>query len=225
MSGKKYAAKEGYQDARTARNYDKRRFTSLRGRIGDWLDKRAIEKALNACGKINNSVLDIPCGTGRIAELLLKKGFTVTGADISDEMISVARKKLRSLSHLKLLKADVESMPFADAEFDCIISIRFMGHIPRQNRVNMLKEMKRASRNFLIIEYCVKQALPCIERRLRKYLKRERLPLRWPWQIISKKELEDEAKAAGLRIVAVYAKLRYLSDSCMVLMDVRRNSL
>lgn len=40
----------------------------------------------------NNSLLDVCCGTGKHAGLLREKGFDVTGLDLSDEMLSVARK-------------------------------------------------------------------------------------------------------------------------------------
>ncbi|MFK4997630.1 class I SAM-dependent methyltransferase [Bacillus sp. N9] len=38
-------------------------------------------------------LLDLACGTGELAILLAKEGFTVTGVDLSDEMLSVARRK------------------------------------------------------------------------------------------------------------------------------------
>ena len=42
-----------------------------------------------------NLVLDIACGTGTFAILLAEKGIRVTGIDISEDMIAVAKKKAK----------------------------------------------------------------------------------------------------------------------------------
>ena len=40
-----------------------------------------------------DSILEIGCGTGRILQDFLQHGFDVTGVDISDEMLTIAREK------------------------------------------------------------------------------------------------------------------------------------
>lgn len=45
--------------------------------------------------KKNSKVLDLPCGNGRHSVLFAKKGFDVTGIDLSPFLISQARKRLR----------------------------------------------------------------------------------------------------------------------------------
>jgi cyclopropane fatty-acyl-phospholipid synthase-like methyltransferase len=40
-----------------------------------------------------NHLLDVGCGTGTLALLLIKEGFTVTGVDLSEEMLTVAQQK------------------------------------------------------------------------------------------------------------------------------------
>ena len=44
----------------------------------------------------DTKILEIGCGTGRILEVFLKKGYKISGTDISEEMLSVARQKLSS---------------------------------------------------------------------------------------------------------------------------------
>ena len=46
-----------------------------------------------------------------------------------------------------------------------------------------------------------------------------RLPVRWPWHIFDKSELELELAQANLEIVAKWAKLPLLSDSYYVLVQ------
>ncbi len=46
------------------------------------------------CNK-NDEIIEIGCGTGRILKHFLESGFHITGVDISDEMLEIAKKKLR----------------------------------------------------------------------------------------------------------------------------------
>jgi ubiquinone/menaquinone biosynthesis C-methylase UbiE len=60
-------------------------------------------------------VLELGCGTGRIALALAEKGLDVTGVDISDGMLSVTRRKLagRPLSErdrLTLIRQDMSKL-------------------------------------------------------------------------------------------------------------------
>src|SRR5579872_6695029 len=88
--------KEQYLDASVARDYDRARFTTVTGRAFDRIEKRALVSVVRRItAEIPDPrVLDIPCGTGRITELLLEQGLTVTGGDVSPAMIEVAREKL-----------------------------------------------------------------------------------------------------------------------------------
>lgn len=52
-----------------------------------------LETILRAAKKTPNSVLDLACGTGSMSLLLAKRGYRVLGADISEEMLTVAAQK------------------------------------------------------------------------------------------------------------------------------------
>ncbi|HEY9122742.1 MAG TPA: class I SAM-dependent methyltransferase [Bacteroidales bacterium] len=63
----------------------------------------------------DKSIVEIGCGTGRILKYLLDKGLSVTGIDISDEMLQKAGAKLEpyvSSGHLKLLNHNFAEKPF-----------------------------------------------------------------------------------------------------------------
>src|SRR6185503_875529 len=64
-------------------------------------------------------VLDIGCGSGWATRLLA--GYAaqgrVTGIDISDEMIQIAREQSKSFPNVDYEVASAESLPFADHEF------------------------------------------------------------------------------------------------------------
>jgi SAM-dependent methyltransferase len=67
----------------------------------------------------DSRVLDVGCGSGWATRLLADYAFNgrVTGIDISDEMIRVAREASSSYSNVDFEVASAEQLPFADNEF------------------------------------------------------------------------------------------------------------
>jgi SAM-dependent methyltransferase len=60
-------------------------------------------------------VLDVPCGTGRIAKRLAARGLDVVGVDITDRFLDEARA-----AGLTVEPADMRALPFED-EFDVVV--------------------------------------------------------------------------------------------------------
>ncbi|MBP7867924.1 MAG: class I SAM-dependent methyltransferase [Acidobacteria bacterium] len=94
-----------------ARTYDSESFTQ--GTVGevDFLEK---ELGFDR-GK---AVLDIGCGTGRHAVELARRGYVVTGVDLSESQLARAREKAREAGvEVTLLRRDAAALDF-DAAFD-----------------------------------------------------------------------------------------------------------
>ncbi len=70
-------------------------------------------------------VLDLGCGTGRLTDLLLNNGGEVSGIDVSEKMLEVARKKY---PWVNFAQADAENLPFKDDEFDVVVSAFVIVH-------------------------------------------------------------------------------------------------
>ena len=64
-------------------------------------------------------VLDVGCGSGWATRLFasVAANGSVTGIDISDEMIAVARESSESISNVDFEIASAETLPFSDCEF------------------------------------------------------------------------------------------------------------
>jgi SAM-dependent methyltransferase len=73
-------------------------------------------------------VLDVGCGMGRFAEVATRWGARVVGVDLS-QAAEVAASNLADRDFVAL-QADVFSLPFAPATFDCIYSIGVLHHTP-----------------------------------------------------------------------------------------------
>ena len=212
--------KKGWQDDDTADSYDDKRFSTLSGNLSDRLDKIAIKKGLSQTS-MGGRILDLPCGTGRIMQYLYQVGYkNITGADISEQMIGVAKNKMQGSDSVSFIRTEAEHTEYPDGTFDAITSIRFMGHIPRETRVEILREFNRICKGPIIVEYPVRNLLARkIKSLLRTLTVRARLPSQWEWHDVSHDELDDELREAGLRAARLINKLPVLSESIYVVAE------
>lgn len=68
-------------------------------------------------------VLDVACGTGVVAVTAARRGATVTGLDLTPELIDVARDNARlGAVEVDWREGDVESLPFAADSYDVVVS-------------------------------------------------------------------------------------------------------
>lgn len=147
-----YPAKNAYY-SKVATSFDETRFKSLRGQWIDTREKLSITNALRGI-PLDSSILDIPCGTGRITSHLLSLGYRVTGADISCHMIELARQHIGEHPRLEGLRTlDAEQLDLEDNSFDGIAPVRFMGHLPRDVKVRVLKEWARVASKFIVVTF------------------------------------------------------------------------
>jgi demethylmenaquinone methyltransferase/2-methoxy-6-polyprenyl-1,4-benzoquinol methylase len=61
-------------------------------------------------------VLDVATGTGLVAAELRRRGFEVTGLDLSPEMLAVAHRRFGD--EVELNNASAEALPLASASFE-----------------------------------------------------------------------------------------------------------
>lgn len=89
-------------------------------------------------------VLDVACGTGVLARTAAERvgrSGSVVGVDINEEMLAVAR---RTAPDIDWRQARAEALPFADGEFDAVISQ--FGLMFFEDRAAALREMARVLR-------------------------------------------------------------------------------
>lgn len=94
-------------------------------------------------------VLDVACGTGVVAVTAARRGASVTGLDLTPELLAVARDNARiARVAIDWHEGDVEALPFADATFDAVLSQ--FGHMfaprPEIAAAEMLRVLKPGGR-------------------------------------------------------------------------------
>src|SRR5258705_307498 len=60
-------------------------------------------------------ILDVPCGYGRHAAALARRGFRVVGVDLSRAMIAEARRRFAERPRLTFVRGDMRRRPFRAA--------------------------------------------------------------------------------------------------------------
>lgn len=93
-----------------------------------------------------NRVLDVATGPGFVAEAFFSTCRVVIGVDITRAPLEIAQKRLgaSSPSNLNFQLADVGNLPFAEAEFDIVVSRLAIHHM--ENPARVLEEMARVCR-------------------------------------------------------------------------------
>lgn len=79
---------------------------------------------VSACGiGPGQRVLDVAAGTGNVAIPAAEAGAEVVASDLTPDLLEIGRREAaRRGVELQWVEADVEALPFADAEFDVVTS-------------------------------------------------------------------------------------------------------
>lgn len=84
-------------------------------------------------------ILDLGCGSGNILVQLINQKRELYGVDLSENMIAVAKERLKDNATLEI--ADAKDLPFEDNKFDYIICNASFHHYPYP--METLLEMNR----------------------------------------------------------------------------------
>jgi SAM-dependent methyltransferase len=91
-----------------------------------------------------DSVLDIGCGIGRLAQFMAPHVANVTGIDVSGGMVEVAKTMLRNFNNISVEKVNGDgALRFEDNKFDLIFSHGTLGFVSDETLARYVKESFR----------------------------------------------------------------------------------
>lgn len=83
-------------------------------------------------------VLDLGCGAGVPCTQRLAERFWVTGVDVSEGQLSLARAGLPGVS---LVRADMVEVGFGDGTFDAVTALYSVIHVPRDRHAGLFRRI------------------------------------------------------------------------------------
>jgi ubiquinone/menaquinone biosynthesis C-methylase UbiE len=177
----------------------------------DQTEKKRIQSLMRAVPS-GSLLLDVPCGAGRFHEMLRNSGYRLLAADISQEMLAVARAA--GLAEDYLL-TDAEKLRLSDQSVDCVFCIRLFHHIGSpETRRKIFKEFARVSRRWVLVSFYHSNCL----KRFKKLVRGKAVS----GEHVSFSALRAEAAEAGLTVARTAAVARYVLPQWFVLFSVGR---
>ncbi|MBI4387554.1 MAG: methyltransferase domain-containing protein [Candidatus Omnitrophica bacterium] len=114
-----------------------------------------IQKWINAKG--SERILDVACGTGVLEQMLVSGHLnqSITGIDISEKMLAVAKQKLGGYPNLTFLKGSASQIPLPDDHFDIVVCANSFHYFDKP--LVCLNEMRRVLKTegrIVILDWC-----------------------------------------------------------------------
>ena len=113
-----------------------------------------------ACSQAEGDVLEIGVGTGRNLEYY-PSGVRLTGVDLSEQMLEIARARARDLGRrVELRLGDAQALEFSENSFDTVVCTLTLCSVPDDGAV--VREVKRVLRpggRFLAVEHVASPVL------------------------------------------------------------------
>lgn len=210
-----WVPEDNYQSRASAVEYDKVRFTSLSGRVFNHLEKRAIAKCFSALPK-GKTIVDIPCGTGRLAETLLNAGYKVHGMDISGEMLEVAKKRLKFAdTRFTTEVADAKNAGADHAIYDAALCARVLMHFPLAGQIEFLAGVAKLSQSTVVINHSLDSGYHRFRRRFKGLLGHQP-SANFP---ITNRNIKALLKGAGLREIKRYRLISPISEAVYIVAE------
>lgn len=100
-----------------------------------WIQSVLVKNFRHPC-----SVLDIGCGGGYLTNFLAQKGHLITGVDLSESSLQVA-KSLDLTKSVDYRRASAYELPFADKTFDAVCAMDIIEHV--ENPGLLIQEASR----------------------------------------------------------------------------------
>jgi ubiquinone/menaquinone biosynthesis C-methylase UbiE len=190
-----------YQDCTFAQRYQAAYTGSFPLRtLAAWiiaaLERYHVARALRECRPPPAVLLDVPCGTGKLAKVLGALETQVVGADLSMAMMECARGAYRTSRFSGFVRSSVEQLPFDTGAFDTVVCLRLMHLFSPASRQNALKELARVASRRVIVSFGMVGSFQLLRLKIRRAIFRN-ISTPYPVRFA---DLPIEIDAAGLYI-------------------------
>jgi ubiquinone/menaquinone biosynthesis C-methylase UbiE len=180
-----------YQDFERARSYNLKYERELFKRLSTRREHRLLKRLLDRAGRCA-TLLEIPCGGGRISGQLSGAANLLIHADIGLGQVLFAESRAEQGQPRVWMTASALHIPLRDAAVDGAVCIRLSHHLAAADqRERLLLELLRVARRYVIFTFFDQHA---VKNQLRQWRgKRSKLTMTVP-------QVTDLAAACGARL-------------------------
>lgn len=154
------------------------------------------------------TILDAPCGVGRATIMLAQSGYSVTGVDLGEGALDLARKSAQEAKVAATIeKQDLVKLDYADGQFDAVLCFRLIHHLPTpKHRDEIISELCRVAKNYVLISYLSPWSYTSAQRLIKK-----KLGIKYSVQNITPlPEIQGYFKRHGYRLVKDFAQAQFI---------------
>src|SRR5678815_1392658 len=179
-------------------------------------EMRLVDRAFAMIPK-TATVLDAPCGGGRVTIHLSKRGYKVSAGDLSDSMLAIARENVAHAGFsCEVERQDIEKLTFADRAFDAVICFRLFHHFPAPDiRQRVVAELCRVAGKWVALSYFSPASVTSLKRKWRAAMggrKSEHYPT-------TLAEVTGYFERSGFRLAKDFAQLRFVHTMHLALFE------
>ncbi len=190
-----------------AKNYEKKFISgSEKKRLNKF--ERAFARNIFELVGSDSHIVDIPCGSGRFFEIF-SKAKKLTMVDYSINMLKVCEERFKSPENVRLIEADILSLPLPDNSADLCFCMRLFHHMKNERvRLDALKELARVSNRYVALSFYNKNCWKFHRKKLfRKNIRSNHITFR---------HLLSLAEQAKLKLIDRLPKINLIEPQCCV---------
>ena len=218
-----------YHDLEAAKKYQQKFNRTWHSRLGAkwemYLTTKALIRAGKEIEKINGkklcelTVLDYPCGAGRLATMLASHTAGYMAGDHSPHMVELTLNTLKEADmEDKILGSTVGDIKHTDLDDNCVdlaTCMRLLHHFPESSdRIKILEEHNRVTRHALIVTFHDSETI-----KQQRYLRKRKKAGKPAGRVIfSHDQFKDEASQAGWKFVTSWQISSLTSGLCIALL-------
>ncbi|GAB4144785.1 MAG: hypothetical protein Fur0037_12610 [Planctomycetota bacterium] len=189
---------QNYNSARGASAYKDDYQRKLHRKLSDRRERALLRSYFARLGPLR-SILDLPCGHGRLSDFLSRKCGHLIEADWSYTMVSLNKADHRARTGhpeeavRRYLRCSALEIPLPDRSVDCAVSFRLSHHLETQElRERHLRELFRVADKAVVVTWFSATSLKNVLRQVRVRLGRKK-----PKNVLGNERVRALAAEAG----------------------------
>jgi len=157
-----------------AQNYNQKYEAKFFKRMSTRREYAIIGQLLSRQGRCEQ-LLDLPCGGGRLSEVMVGHTDLLIECDASVGQVRHAQSSAKDPTPRVYMTGSAFHIPLADASVDGVVCVRLNHHLPtNEERERLMRELLRVARRFVMMTYFDFNSVKNRWRRIRNVARRKR---------------------------------------------------